>query len=191
MGRHPRLGCNSCVAWLPKDVAKLIASFIPRSNTIPFRMTFEKMNKAKARGKSDISMPKRKILIRAGQSILFQSSRMKLVEIENRPSTQFVQLMASFSVIYSFPRFLELPERVLLRILSFMKIEMVGKMEMTCQAMRSLILSRHVYMQFCNKGFTDQGACKQESLRKLASSRPFGFWNFDKLRNPESYCVIN
>lgn len=127
MGRHSRLGADSYVRFLPKDVIKLIGAKVPRSS-------FEGNGSC--------------ISINEGQSVLYDvhhSTGLSVIrsaqhyrQFQVPVSVQYVALCVNFCGSTSFDRFLDLPDEVIARVFKHLPKFSRLKLAQTCSRLLKL-----------------------------------------------------
>ena len=142
MGRHRRLGEESCVRWLPKDLMKLIGGLVVRddSSTDCVTLTYRGTKTEKPR-----SVAMRTGLTTVASTGLRQEQR----AVMHPPRA--VYLTASLDSVYWFPRFLELPDRALQRVAAHLPVPDVCRLELSCKALMLRLAQVYAY-QFCCPG---------------------------------------
>ncbi len=158
MGRHRRLGEDSCVRWLPKDLMKLIGGLVvaDEKTTDAVVMSFALSKREKPRS----------VAMRPGLATVFGSKvERSCKHVRNPPRALY--MCAFLDPVFSLPRFLELPERALQGVAKYLAVGDVCRLELSCKAMMRR-LAQVCAFQFC---------CPQALLR----DRPKD-WSTEEMR---------
>jgi hypothetical protein len=127
------------VRWLPKDLMKLIGGLVVSDENTTSSVTVALNTTKKVKGRSAEMRP--------GLALVYGRKIPRMMSFSSNVPRS-IYLYAALDASYSFPRFLELPERALQLVAKFLTLYDLCCVELTCKAAMARLA--HVYaFQFC------------------------------------------
>ncbi len=166
MGRHKRLGENSCVQWLPKDILRYIARLLKPDDSCTDRV------------RRDFGGRRRPVLMRQGVGVICtRGAGMREAACLRPPRA--VHLFASFVGCASFPRFLELPDLAMGNVLRHLSLKDILLLQRTSKVVYALVMRLADF----------ELLCEVEHYNKK-TKRSNAEWRREAVANSNSYSVF-
>jgi hypothetical protein len=154
MGRHRRLGEESCVRWLPKDLMKLIGGLVVREDanaTGAVTVTYyysKHVTYYYSKERRDDQRKPRKVEMRSGLTTVARATLAK----EQQPLKRMpraLYLTARLNPHFWFPQFSELPDLALQAVAKHLSSADVCRLEMASKGTMRRLEQVYAY-QFCS-----------------------------------------